>query len=198
MRLLRLGALALPTAALAANVNAVEPGAQPKTDQEWMVWVPGPETLKAPELAFVPNENDASNYEKYYYFHRAGTSFAEALGDIRFCDELARGLATRDYYPNPGTTAMYGLGGAIGGAIGGALANAIYGSAEKRAKRRTNMRRCMHFQGYDRYGLSKERWETFNFEEGNSTVPEAERQQMLATQALVATGAKPATENLGL
>ena len=94
--------------------------------------------------------------------------------------------------------ASYGLGGVLGGAIGSALADAIYGSAEERRKRRVNMRRCMNFKGYARYGLSKDLWNEFNFEEGNRTVPEQERQGMLAQQAKVASGPKPAGGELGL
>lgn len=164
------------------------------TDQDWMDWSPDASTIEMPALAFEESEKDTANYEKYYYFNRADTEFDVALADVRFCDELARGLATANYYPDPGTTAMYGIGGAIGGAI----ANAIYGSAEERRKRRANMRRCMNFKGYERYGLSKDLWQEFNFEEGNSSVPEEDRQKMLAQQAKVAAGPVPEAEILGL
>jgi hypothetical protein len=188
-------------AMLAAAAPAVAQdgaGAKPVTDVEWRAWVPDQAAVSMPALAFAERPEDASNYQKYYYFHRADTSFADALTDIRQCDEFARGLYGGDYYPDPAYTAMYGVGGALGGAIGGALAQAIYGSAEERRKRRVNMRRCMSFKGYERYGLSKDLWEKFNFEEGNRSVPEAERQQMLAMQAKVASGPLPSTEGLGL
>lgn len=168
------------------------------TVQDWMVWSPDAATIEMPVLAFEESEKDAANYEKYYYFNRPETEFDVALADVRFCDELARGLATANYYPDAATTAMYGVGGAIGGLIGGAIANAIHGSAEERRKRRVNMRRCMNFKGYARYGLAKDLWQEFNFEEGNSTVPEEDRQKMLAQQAKVAAGPTPETENLGL
>ena len=93
---------------------------------------------------------------------------------------------------------MYGVGGVIGGAIGGALAQAIYGSAEKRNKRRVNMRRCMHFKGYARHGISKDLWEAFNFEEGLSGVEEQDRQKMLAAQVLVASSTLSGNEDIGL
>ncbi len=60
------------------------------------------------------------------------------------------------------------------------------------------MRRCMNYKGYDRFGLDKQLWEDFNFEEGNRQVAEADRQQMLARQALVASAARPLTAALGL
>lgn len=185
--------LALALAAPAAAQTDTE-----MTDKDWREWQPDPASLTMPELDFEADDNDIKNYKKYYYFNREDTSFEVALEDIRFCDELARGLATQNYYPDAGTSAMYGIGGVIGGAIGGALAQAIYGSAEKRAKRRVNMRRCMNFKGYKRHGISKDLWETFNFEEGNSSVEEKDRQEMLATQALVASSQLTGKEDIGL
>jgi len=196
-------ALAACTLATAAPVRAQDVAGTaaaraPATDAEWRVWMPEESAVPTPALAFAETAEDVGSYQKYYYFHRSGTSFAEALADIRQCDEFARGLYGGDYYPDPAYTSMYGIGGAFGGLIGGAIAQAIYGSAEERRKRRVNMRRCMSFKGYERYGLSKDLWEEFNFEEGNRHVPEAERQHMLAMQAKVASGPQPAAEGLGL
>ncbi len=151
-----------------------------------------------PELAFEETSSNRSNYDKYYYFHRVDTDFETALADIRECDAHARGLFRGNYYPDAATTAMYGVGGVIGGAIGGAIADAVFGSAEIRRRRRINMRRCMFYLGYDRFGLDELLWEAFNFEEGNSDVAEPDRQRMLALQALVASGPRPSTEELGL
>lgn len=187
------------TGAEPAQASAPQPAKKSEmTDKDWREWQPDPDKLSMPALEFEPDDNDIKNYKKYYYFNRAETSFEEALTDLRFCDELARGLATANYYPDPGMSAMYGIGGVLGGAIGGAMAQAIYGSAEKRAKRRVNMRRCMHFKGYARHGLAKDLWTEFNFEEGNSSVAEEDRQRMLAVQALVASSDLPETENVGL
>jgi hypothetical protein len=156
-----------------------------------------PATLTLPSLAFAPSADDAKDFDKYYYFHRDGTDFEAALADLRDCDGLARGLVSsltyaQAPYPYAGTAA-----GALGGALGNALAAAIIGSAEKRAARRVNMRRCMFFKGYQRYGLPKDIWQKFNFEEGLSTEAEDKRQVYLAQQARVASGPKPATEGLG-
>ena len=49
----------------------------------------------------------------------------------------------------------------------------------------------MGYKGYDRYGLPKDRWEQFNFEEGNRTVGEEDRQKYLMQEAKVASGPKP-------
>jgi hypothetical protein len=163
-----------------------------------MEWVPAVEDVAMPELAFEETQEDVDNYEKYYYFNRPETDFATALGDLRECDAHARGLFRGDHYPDPGIAAMYGIGGVAGGLIGGAIADAIYGSAEVRLKRRVNMRRCMFYKGYARYGLDKGSWEKFNFEEGNSGIAEPDRQRMLMLQARAASGPRPQAKELGL
>lgn len=170
------------------------------TDVDWMAWVPVQDTVERPELAFEERQSDIDNYEKYYYFHRQDTEFETALADIRECDAHARGLFRGNSSVDMGPAMIqYGvLGGAVGGILGAAIGDAIYGSAEIRRKRRINMRRCMFFKGYDRYGLDKDLWEEFNFEEGNSSVLEEDRQRMLAQQALVASGPQPTAQELGL
>jgi len=154
--------------------------------------------VKMPELHFAEDAEMVGDFDKYYYFHRADTDFATAYGDIRECDGYARGLQSgvgymETPYPYAGT-----LGGAIGGAIGNAMVAAIFGSGEKRRMRRVNMRTCMYFKGYERYGLSKKLWEEFNFEEGLSGVNDERREGYLKQQALVAASAKPEGKVLGL
>ncbi len=152
-----------------------------------------------PVLAFQPTEEDVSNFDKYFFFHREGADFATAYADLQECDGYARGLSFRtDPGPNPflnpglvPQTLAGAAGGVIGGMIGNALADAIYGSAERRRQRRINMRTCMGFKGYRTYGLSKSLWEEFNFEEGNATVEEARRQRLLQMQARAASGPAP-------
>jgi hypothetical protein len=161
--------------------------------------------VQMPSLAFDEDASDVENYEKYFYFHRDETDFNTAIGDIFECDALASGLS---YYSAPNSGAMqgvmnqqvmqYGMAGAIGGsigyALGAAMRDAIFGSAERRKMRRENMRNCMFFKGYRRYGLDKEVWETFNFEEGNGKVEAGKRLGFLMQQALVASGPKPERE----
>lgn len=166
-----------------AQVNAPAPAPAAPID---------PATIAMPNLAFTPTPEIESNYDKYFVFNRADTDFATAYADLQECDGYARGLSYRNYgggvpYPYAGT-----LGGAIGGAIGAAMADAIYGSAERRKQRRINMLTCMRFKDYRVFGLPKELWEEFNFEEGNARVPEDRRQAMLQSQARVASGPAPA------
>jgi hypothetical protein len=82
--------------------------------------------------------------------------------------------------------------------IGSAIADAIFGSAARRAQRRINLRNCMGFKGYQRYGLAEKQWKDFNFEEGHGRKKEGERDDALELQALVASGPKPTAKELGL
>lgn len=154
--------------------------------------------VAAPKLSYAATPEDEKNFEKYYHFHRPGVDFATAFADVSECDGYARGLRSSMgtqpvYYPYAGT-----LAGAMGGAIGNAMAAAIFGSAEKRRLRRVNMRTCMNYKGYGRYGLAKDVWKEFNFEEGLGSVDEDDRRRMLAQQALVASAQQPAAKELGL
>ena len=93
--------------------------------------------------------------------------------------------------------AQYGaLAGAAGGVIASVLVDAIFGSGARREQRRTNMRNCMYYKEYDRYGLEKGLWTEFNFEEGLSKENEQDRAAALLMQAKVASGPKPVTEVL--
>lgn len=157
--------------------------------------------IEMPALAFEANERIVGDFDKYYYFHRDDTSFSEAYADITECDQLSSGIS---YYagggePYPGYYAsQYGIGGAIGGAIGSAIADAIFGSAGRRKIRRINMRNCMGFKGYQRYGLEKDLWKEFHFEEGNGRKRDDVREAALLQQARVASGPKPEAEELGI
>lgn len=163
--------------------------------------LPDPETIPTPDLAFELTQSDIDNFDKYFYFNREDTSFAEAYADIVECDSLASGIS---YYAGGSEPylgyygSQYGIGGAIGGVIGSALADAIYGSAARRKIRRINMRNCMGFKGYSRYGLAKTLWESFNFEEGNGRKRDDVREAALLQQAKVASGPRPHGEELGI
>lgn len=155
-------------------------------------------SIEMPKLAYTPDGTEAGDFDKYFYFHRPATDFATAYGDVRECDGYARGLTSgigyaEVPYPYAGTVA-----GAVGGALGNVMMAAIFGSGEKRRVRRVNMRTCMFFKGYDRFGLPKKLWSEFNFEEGLSGVDEADRTRFLKQQALAASSAAPQEKALGL
>jgi hypothetical protein len=149
-----------------------------------------PESIPMPSLSFTPDAEIERNYFKYFFFHREATDFHTAFADIQECDGYARGLAfrvTTNYVP----TGMGLLPDVVGSVIGNALADAIHGSAERRNQRRVIMRTCMGYKGYATFGLPRDLWREFNFDEGNRSPPEAARQDMLRRQARAASGPRP-------
>jgi hypothetical protein len=154
-----------------------------------------------PVLAYQATPEIEADFDKYFYFHREGTSFAEAFADIKECDALASGSSIYmggDNAAMNAAVAQYGMAGAVGGVIGSVLADAIFGSAARRQQRRTNLRNCMGFKGYGRFGLSGDLWKEFNFEEGHGRKKEGVREEALELQALVASGPRPQAKELGL
>jgi hypothetical protein len=153
-----------------------------------------PATIPMPQLGFTPTPDIEENYKKYFFFNRANTDFMTAYQDLRECDGYARGLAYRaSYVPYAGPGLVTG---AVGGAIGAVVADMVFGSAERRRQRRVNMMTCMRFKEYRAFGLPETLWEQFNFEEGNTTVPEARRQHFLQLQARAASGPAPTVGEL--
>ncbi|WP_226019143.1 hypothetical protein [Novosphingobium sp. FKTRR1] len=185
------------TSSVAGPVAAPAPALAP----DGLEAIPSTEGLVAPKLDFTATPQDEADFDKYFYFHRANTSFADAYADIRECDALASGSSIY-LGGNAGTAAaaaQYGvLPAAIGGAIGSLVADAIFGSAARRQQRRVNMRNCMGFKQYQRFGLTHDLWSAFNFEEGMGRKREGVRNEALALQALVASGPAPTTKELGL
>lgn len=156
-----------------------------------------PDSIAIPSLAFDLTPANVADFDKYYYFHRDGTDFRTALTDLLECDGMARGLSSsRGWVDTPYPYNM-SAAGAAGGIIGNLLVSAIFGSAEIRRLRRVSMRNCMFYKGYQRYGLDKEIWEDFNFEEGLDGVSEEARIGYLRQQARIASGTRPQQEALG-
>jgi hypothetical protein len=185
-----------PAQAIQSAAAGYAPGAQPANPA-----IPSPEGMTMPKLDFAVTPEIEKDFDKYFYFHRANTTFAEAYVDIHECDALASGssIYLGGNAATAGAVAQYGvLPGAIGGAIGGAIADAIFGSAARRQQRRVNLRNCMGFKEYKRYGLARDLWTEFNFEEGMGRKKEDRRNDALARQALVASGPAPTTKELGL
>lgn len=190
----RLALLLLPLAATAqAQAIKNEPPMRQFSEEEIAA-------VAMPELAFDASSVNEKDYEKYFIFHRPETSFDEAYADISECDALGSGVNVYrgvDSSAMASAMAQYGvLAGGIGGAIGSLMADAIFGSAERRKIKRQNVRNCMFYKGYDRYGLEKDLWQEFHFEEGFGRKEESQREAALLQQARVASGPKPATEVL--
>lgn len=195
MSLLRCAALLLLPLSAAVQAQAIKSEPPMKTFTAAEI-----EAVAMPDLAYKPDPTIAADFDKYFFFHRDDTSFDQAYADITECDSLASGI---NFYMGANDAAMAGamanygmLAGGIGGAIGGLMADAIFGSAERRRIKRVNLRNCMFYKGYDRYGLEKELWQKFHFEEGLSRENAKDREAALMKQARVASGPKPQTEVL--
>ena len=156
--------------------------------------------VRMPALAFDETAEDVENYEIYCSLHRPETGFDEAYSDIVECDALSSGVSIyrgADDAAIASAAIQYGVGPAmIGGAIASVLIDAVVGSAERRKARRLNMRTCMYYKGYDRYGLRKDLWQEFNFDEGNGREDEDDRSRALLMQARVASSPRPQQEVL--
>jgi hypothetical protein len=194
MNLLRCAALLLLPFSAVAQAQAI------KSEPPMKVFTAAEiEAVAMPELAYTPDPTIAADFDKYFFFHRPDTSFDQAYADITECDSLASGI---NFYMGGNDAIMqnaimqYGAAGAIGGAIGGLMADAIFGSAERRRIKRINLRNCMFYKGYDRYGLKKDLWQEFHFEEGLSRENAKDREAALLKQARVASGPKPQLEVL--
>ena len=193
----------LHTAALCllASLPAVAQAQAIKTEPEMKIFTAAEvEAVAMPDLAYTPDPVMAEDFDKYFFFHREGTDFSQAYADVTECDSLASGI---NFYMGANDAAIasamsqYGaLAGGIGGALGGLMADAIFGSSERRRIKRVNLRNCMFFKGYDRYGLEKDLWQAFHFEEGLSRENAEDRAAALMKQARVASGPKPALEVL--
>ena len=191
MKLRAIAALAIFMIPQIANAQAIKP--EPEMEKFDAATIA---EIEMPDLQFEETEAEIKNYEKYFYFHRSDTEFDTAYADIAECDAMASGLSVGNYnaptpYPYAGT-----MVGAAGSVIGNLMADAIFGSGERRKLRRMNIRKCMGYKGYDRYGMEKERWQTFHFEEGLSSVGPEKRRVYLLKQTKVASGPKPEQEVL--
>jgi hypothetical protein len=72
----------------------------------------------------------------------------------------------------------------------------MFGVPARRKAHRTNMRVCMGYKGYQRYGLPQAIWQSFNFDDAATAPAEADRQKMLMQQAKIASGPRPLNPEL--
>ncbi len=150
-----------------------------------------PAKVETPVLEFKATPEIEQDYAKYFYFHRDDTDFDTAVADLRECDQMARKMsnsaaAVNVPYPYAGTVA-----GAGGGLLAALIIDATVGASNRRSMRRLSMGNCMRFKEYKAYGLPKELWSQFNWEEGNVEPEGAVRLQKLRMHAKVASGPRP-------
>lgn len=123
---------------------------------------PDPATITLPDLTPSRDPKVIANGGKYYYFHKAGVTYAEAYEDFGEC---YRYLPVAYVDPNlpmfapwsekPGVETFqpsnnYGL-------VGMGIAALVLGPIERRA-RQAPVRRCLETRGYVRYPLAEDIW----------------------------------------
>lgn len=160
-------------------------------------------SIAVPSLDFVETPEVRKNYNRIFYFHRSGTTFVDALSDIVECDAYGRALP---FKPDPtryivlsNSPIVAGIGTPIANLlspVGERWADKMFGAPWRRKTRRNNLRVCMGYKGYQRYGLTQAIWASFNFDEANKPPPEDQRRRMLIQQAKIASGPAPSQPEL--
>lgn len=146
-------AVAVATAFAALTASAVPASAGPPPD---------PASISLPDLTPSHDPKVIADGGKYYYFHKAGVSYAEAYEDFSECYRYLPSSHVDQSLPmfapwseKPGVERLqpannYGLVGAgIMALIGGAI---------ERRTRQAPVRRCLETRGYVRYPVPESVW----------------------------------------
>jgi hypothetical protein len=136
---------------------------------------------EVPDLSFVPTAAIERGYDKFFVYHREATDFATAYADLKECDAYARGISLHVAPP---------------GALAALVVDAIVGAAQRHDISRRNMRTCMRFKEYRRYGLPEALWKRIGFDPASGSPDQAKR--VLRLQARIASGPRPPEADLGL
>ncbi len=158
---------------------------------------PDPPKVTLPNLDAPLDAHDAAGFETYFYFHKQGVDYPTALADIQECDSYSSALRPMTALPafvpmggapRPDETTRKALvnvwfaWGPVGlGIVAIALDNV------RSAAQRANIRRCMGFRGYQRYGTSRSAWKELN--KGSDG-------EIEASLALIASGPQPQSKAL--
>lgn len=125
---------------------------------------PDPATVTLPDMTPTRDSQVIRNGWRFFYFHKAGVSYAQAHADFADCYRFLPVASPAGYLPmfrpwirsvEPGPPPApaannYGL---IGGVIGGMVAGPI-----ERRQRQSRMRLCLEPRGYVRYPLREDVW----------------------------------------
>jgi hypothetical protein len=150
-----------------------------------------------PNLDAPLDAHDAAGFETYFYFHKQAVGYPTALADIRECDSYSAALQ-----PMMALPAFVPIGGAprpdettrkalvnvwfAWGPVGLGIV-AIAMDDVRAGAQRANIRRCMGFRGYQRYGTSRSAWKELS-KDGD--------EQFEAKLALIASGPLPQSKAL--
>jgi hypothetical protein len=156
-----------------------------------------PAAVGVPDLSFTPTERDIRAYSDYFYFHKDGVTYANALAAMKECSSYSEALTpmapTLDFVPiggapDPNAKSKYNEQVAMNsfrfGLVGSVMASIILNGSQTE---RSNTRRCMGYLGYQRYGISRSIW---------SKLAKGSDEETLKVFALIASGPHPQAEAL--
>jgi hypothetical protein len=151
---------------------------------------PDPATITLPDMTPTRDRRVIADGWKYFYFHKAGATYAEAYADFAECYRflpMATGMLPSlpmfvPWRETPGVRHVerynpYGL-------VGAAIFAMVSGPIERRGHQ-ARLRRCMEPRGYVRYPLAQAAWEQLTDDFS---------QRSIALQALAAVGPTPPLE----
>lgn len=153
--------------------------------------------LTAADLIFEADEKHTKEFHKYFFFHKQGVSFDQALNDFGECNVYQDGPAgSEDMIINimPRFVSLsekesykpYVYNQNDGGVVG-AIIGDIVGAPILQKNRAQRLRKCMEYKSYDRYGISKDKWKLIHKSATNNYVE---------ISASIASGPSPKTEKL--
>ncbi|HEX6375351.1 MAG TPA: hypothetical protein VFZ91_06485 [Allosphingosinicella sp.] len=147
---------------------------------------------EAAVLSFRPAPGSETRFLRHVYFHKPGIRLETARADIAECRSYAGSAILYPQVParipvEADAVAPEALGGGGMTPLVAQAALGIFGGPEQRKIAAANMRKCMGFKGYRRYGLSEPLWEWLN---------DRDPSQAVERQARVAAGPAPAAPGL--
>lgn len=154
--------------------------------------LPDPATIDVPDIAPSADPKVQKEGYKFFFFHNPAVNFAEAYADIAECRSfLVRDgvttLPTFRPWVEPVKRKPQGYGAGSYGLVGAAMASIIVPKLE-RGQRNNKLRRCMQPRGYARYPIAETDWDRLN---------DGAEATLVAMQAKLASGPKPATKEVG-
>lgn len=112
-------------------------------------------------LNFQPTEDDAEDFDEYFYFQKNGVLYQNALADICLCNSYTANLAPTSLVPKfmpfgadrGRVTGRYNTEWWQWGLVGQFVISSLASDMSL-----VNWRNCMRNLGYRRYGISRDIW----------------------------------------
>jgi hypothetical protein len=146
-----------------------------------------------PAVSQAATEKRPGPNPKEFLFHKTGIAAAQAEADLLECAAYSVKLSpfarAPDHVPleSGSPTAPSNTGGSAPGGLVGSLIVGLVNDGLAAKIARGNMRRCMHYRGYQRFAAAKPLWTTVNTGDAGET---------LRRHAAFASGARPVGDPL--